>query len=752
MADSRDRQQDAQSGKQQQRDMPLDTRLLSDAVIELNISRKNVGIYPPGHVQIVNSIDRAYQVLLKLFEIRQEMTLGVAKDTLFVGQDYLDRKNPVYRDFALSLNQQGIAAVTFVNGLARDELVRFHRILTTKAEEIAAAGGIAAVVAQAAIPHIRILPIDYSSFHLTEEQEIVQGQSRRGEQGGEGLWQDFVSLLAADSLATGGTGRSLKDSIAIDPAELARLLNERKVDPAAAVQSYDRVISSHVRHAEERKQLTKEQSATLSHLNALLKNLHPELRKQFLSTAFRHASAHESAAAEVVGGMTDDMVIDMLRQASDEGREISPTLTGLIGKLSSVRGPEVRQGGAEHGEKPSGAAAPEMDQGRMNRLFDRESYEQYVVADYDSMLKNVAVTAESMAASPALRLPAEEINQALDDTHLDFQIGRALLAFMEERIDEEDYREFAKKLGGLLTDLLESGNFILLLDALESLRRHGREKEQEGIKAAAAEVEQRFADPDFIRRSVESFDRWSRTKGREAAGLLLALGPAVVPGLMDLFANDQTPGGRKMLFDLLCNFGKPAVAEAQRRLRDPRAYYVRNLLMLIRWAGNPSVAGAVRPLLAHPDQKVRLEALAGLLRFKDPGAVGLLRQELHSKDPDVSSQAVFLAGQFRIADVVDDLLSMFKKVILFETDYTVNEELIKALGEIGDARALPDLEKIAKAGWSLYPASLARMKAVLFESLGRYPRDRIGALLDIGEAMADERIRRACWKLTEKKA
>src|SRR3972149_903886 len=95
-----------------EREIPLDTRLLSDAVIELNISRKNVGIYPPGHLQIVKSIDRAYEVLLRMFEVRPEMTLGVAKDTLLVGQDYLDQKNPVYRDFALSLNQQEIAAVT----------------------------------------------------------------------------------------------------------------------------------------------------------------------------------------------------------------------------------------------------------------------------------------------------------------------------------------------------------------------------------------------------------------------------------------------------------------------------------------------------------------------------------------------------------------------------------------------------------------------------------------------------------------
>jgi hypothetical protein len=143
-----------------EREVPLDAQLLSEAVIELNISRKNVGIYPPGHIQISKSIERAYLILQKMFEIREEMTLGVAKDTLLVGQDYLDQKNPVYRDFALSMSQQGIAAVTFLKGLEKEELVRFHRILTTKPEDIRAAGGISQVMADVLIPHITIHAID----------------------------------------------------------------------------------------------------------------------------------------------------------------------------------------------------------------------------------------------------------------------------------------------------------------------------------------------------------------------------------------------------------------------------------------------------------------------------------------------------------------------------------------------------------------------------------------------------------------
>ena len=139
---------------------------------------------------------------------------------------------------------------------------------------------------------------------------------------------------------------------------------------------------------------------------------------------------------------------------------------------------------------------------------------------------------------------------------------------------------------------------------------------------------------------------------------------------------------------------------------------------------------------------VRLEALSVLLKFKDPGAVHHLRNAIHDKDPDFAFQAVVLAGQYRIADVTEDVLSKIKRVILFETDYVENEEIIRVLGNIGDARAIPDLEKLARATWSLYPQSLMHMKETIYKSLARYPREKIAGLLKIGEKLNSDAIRR----------
>ena len=750
-SDKPDKKEEAPAASQRiEREIPLDTRLLSEAVIELNISRKNVGIYPPGHIQIIKSIDRAFAILQKLFEIRDQMTLGVAKDTLLVGNDYLDEKNLVYRDFALSMNQQGIAAVTFIRGLDKEELVRFHRILTTKTDEIRSVGGIEKVMSDANIPHIKIVTVDYGSFHLTEEQEISSTSTRVGKKGTD-IWQDFVSHLSDGTLAAPDEGISIVEAEQIDPTELARLLNERKLDANKAIESYDQIISTYVRGAAEKKELSSEQSNTLARLNVLLKELHPDLRKQFLSVAFNRMSSRTNTpadTAEILGGLADDMVIEMIGQASADGREISPSLAGLVGKLTQAQNDSsVGQAIDKNKQTPKGFVAPDIQPERIQKLFDREKYEEFVSDEYQAMLKQlsqgVQVTAEPF--------PLEDYLKTMEDDRIDLQIGRALLAFLEENIEEEDYREFSKKLVAIMPQFLDSGNFELLWDIFETLRKHAAEKPVKGIRDIAEETRKFFTNPDFIIRALKAFDLWMRDKGQEAVGLIQALGPDTIPGLLDIYSKDEEVGGRRVLFNLLCLFGEPAVREAQKRLRDPRAYYVRNLLILIRRAGTSSSIPSIKPLLQHQNQMVRIEAVSTLLKFKDPGAVALLRTTIYDKDPDFAAEAVALAGQYRIAEVTEDVLSKLKRVILFETDYAENEEIIRALGNIGDPRAIPDLEKLAKASWSLYPQSLLRMKEAIYNSLARYPRENIAQLVKIGERLNSDVIRRTCRQLVEKR-
>src|SRR4030066_2149648 len=143
--------------------LPLDARMLSDAIIELNIARRNVSIYPKGHVLVENSLNRAFEFLKSLFDLRNEITIAIAKDMLIIDGQSLDRKNPVYREVALSFSNLNIASVTFISGLSKDEIYSFHRFLMDDIQE-SSKGALQEILRGYNLTHIQMEFIDYGSF------------------------------------------------------------------------------------------------------------------------------------------------------------------------------------------------------------------------------------------------------------------------------------------------------------------------------------------------------------------------------------------------------------------------------------------------------------------------------------------------------------------------------------------------------------------------------------------------------------
>ena len=105
-------------------------------------------------------------------------------------------------------------------------------------------------------------------------------------------------------------------------------------------------------------------------------------------------------------------------------------------------------------------------------------YENYVGEDYEAMLKRLTEGAGTIREEFSL----DEFMKTLEDEYLDFQIGRALLAFMAENIDEDDYKELAQKLVTIMPGFLKTGIFYLLWDIFETLGRHIKEKPVQSIR------------------------------------------------------------------------------------------------------------------------------------------------------------------------------------------------------------------------------------------------------------------------------
>lgn len=763
--------------------IPAEIKLLADLVTQLNILKKNLAIYPEGHHLISQSTDACLAALEKSFHVNPVITIGASKENLFLGGRRIETKNPVFRDFAATLNRLGITALFFSQGIDAQELQRLQRLLSLRPEDVRARGDITPFVEEAGFEHVRLKLLDYSVFRATEEAEIKgPGEPPKPPDilPGSDLWQRFTrgvragmkkgsggpaaesrhegggGLLAAgvdDSdmpvVMRGGGDGSLQygtefddnaDDADLSPGMIVRKLNDGSLAVELALESYADVLAQFSGTGFRRSLLGKESLRFFDRMNIILHNLKPNIRERFLKAAQKNIllMADQESMEELLKCFPVDLAAEMLGIADLEGKELSPALHKLMARLSAVH-----EGITEAGDKLTSLSSRDtgsfMD--ALKILPQREQYEKHMTADYAQQLSDLN---EAPSIAPPADFALDEHLESLSRQSLDMHIGRVLIALMDQDIDSAVYHDFTQKVIELVPALLDAGSFRPMQIIFSTLRQHADHKPQADVRALAKMAIQIFYEPAFVRQMVAQLAEAGDDASSDLLTLLRETGQQVIPELIDLYANEQTVEGSRRLFELLCSFGQLAVEVAVTRLHHRSFHYVRNLLRLIKSAGDESVIKQVRPLLKHPDRQLRHEALEVLLHFKDPGAIATLRQQLRSRDKAEVSRAVLMIHEHRVAGFNEQLLGLISVYMPFERDTALNCMVLQALGELGDAAVLPSLQKIARTRFSLAPGNLRKTKIALFESLALYPKAAVKELVDMGQRSGNEQIRQAC--------
>jgi len=161
-----------------QQEMGFDTKLLSDFIYELNIARRCGMSYPQGHPRIQASIKKVMDLLRQLLEFREKLTLGIARDVIVIDKFHLDKKNPVYRDYAKCLFQLGIATLTIHKDLTEEEFLKFNGILCLNRERLKDQGGILSLFQASEIRHLEAQSVDYGLFQVREEKRSAREETK----------------------------------------------------------------------------------------------------------------------------------------------------------------------------------------------------------------------------------------------------------------------------------------------------------------------------------------------------------------------------------------------------------------------------------------------------------------------------------------------------------------------------------------------------------------------------------------------
>jgi hypothetical protein len=167
------------------------------------------------------------------------------------------------------------------------------------------------------------------------------------------------------------------------------------------------------------------------------------------------------------------------------------------------------------------------------------------------------------------------------------------------------------------------------------------------------------------------------------------------------------------------------------------------MIRIIRKIGDSESVLQIKSLMDHPEKQVRMEALAALLSSDNKWGMVRLRELLGDPGGADFVEAAELAGRHRVSSVVPLL-----ETIAGQRGHIKHREVaIRVLGRIGDPAVLPTLNKIARHRRIIAGKQYQRLKRVVFDTLGGYPRDAVQDLIRYGIKQKDTEIQSACNRL-----
>ncbi|PKN68016.1 MAG: hypothetical protein CVU54_15885 [Deltaproteobacteria bacterium HGW-Deltaproteobacteria-12] len=745
MSDFKERakREDARNGSTGANIPSAESRQLLPVIIALDRIRMNIQMYPPGHSLIAESSADAFETIQRILRQKAELFIGFAQDKTTFGETAPDKekKNAAFREYARSLNNLQIVSFTLHRGLKKEELIDFHRILAAKPADIWAQGKIESVFTRAGIAGIKVKAIDADQFSSERKKEVLPPKSDQKAKNID-FWQDFFAQTIAAAEKQGAESIPTNQLKTV-PAESVRLLNQQRNNWPAAVLSYEKMVKDFFSETPKERQLGGSRHETLSRINSLIADVHPELKAQMIDVVERQLTLLPPAAIdnEFLKYFSSDIVLEVIRGADQKGSPISPTLVNLLKKITGVQ---------DASPAPLPAGEEELSSKHAETLLQREQYEKYVPKDYDRLLQKAAGTSAYDEKIDRSVFPLQEYLQTLSGEYVDFRICRLIFILMDEELDADDYLACSRKLLRSVPDLLQAGHFDFLTSVLETMRRHAREKNAEAVRQSALVVLQSLSDKEKIARPVSQFILQETFDINVLKKFLIESGFQNLSWLFDLYLSPNVPWST-ILTAILKGFGQKATEEAVQRLPGQEPQNIIRLLIFIREMNDRSFAPALASIFEHADWTVRRELIKTLIQLDDPSVIQLLRRSLQDENHAVVLETVGISCRYRLEDMITDLTSLLKTRIIREENAILNEWIVTQLAQTGHPLVIPHLEKIAARWVSFSPKHLARMKLALYRNLHHFPKNSVLQLLKKGNRSGNQEIRAISAKILQGK-
>lgn len=190
---------------------------------------------------------------------------------------------------------------------------------------------------------------------------------------------------------------------------------------------------------------------------------------------------------------------------------------------------------------------------------------------------------------------------------------------------------------------------------------------------------------------------------------LLHVGADTVTPLVRELVAATDLSARRAYRDALVALDQVGVSLLEDMIGDERWFVVRNMVGILGEIRSADAVEHFRRTVEHSDARVRRETILALAKIGGEEAVPLLARGLNDKEASLRGAAALGLGLTKLHVAVGPLLNRLP----LETDLEAVVEIVRALGRVGDPRAVPLLAERAAGGgfFSRIPTAI-RMEAV----------------------------------------
>jgi hypothetical protein len=669
---------------------------LTDFLVELGVALQRRAMYPGGHPTLAAAEQRLIQRLTPLLSNVDAVAVGVARDQLVIDGNATDPRNPHLSGLAERLHGHRLAGFRFTDGLTLDELTGFLTRLARDPEELGREPLSEAARVVSNWRHITLYRQSYERLELLDDEDADEDTGAHSLPRGAQLWLALAqAAMVVDQGGGTGGGTGGGEGDGRGPGSGKGIAQETGYEQA--VVGYLIQIAQQLRTTD-----TTDTTQLRTRVSRMVSDLSPEAVHRLLEMG-GNMSQRRTFLNDASAGMATDAVLTLTVAAAEVSQKsISKTLLRLLVKLANH---------AKRGNASARTAADTAFREHVRDMIDNWTAPNPTGPDYERVLDRLTAP----LAEPGRALAVSQVCEP-------------------ERVIEIclELRNAGTSLWDAVNAMIARGDIERLLDILD---KAPADNPLPGV------IRGKVSTPENFRRVLEL----PNADPQRVEAFAKRVGIAGTDVLLDVLAASQSRAARRKLLALVPHLGGGIGPTIIARLEGAPWFIQRNLLILL---GNlPEWPAGFTPLPygAHPDDRVRREAIRMMLK-RPATRIAALTMALSDSDPQIIRLGIDASQK-------DCPLGVVPRLVQRVASGTLPGELqvlaIRALGATRAAQALPCLLGLTmtRTRWlnreKLAPKS-ASVLAALSALAAHWPTaSQVAPLLARARASGDPEIRTA---------